>query len=214
MKKLKMLSLIIFGFVVLSGCCESPSLNPNDHIFEINQFPLAVGNEWVYQFIDSTKNEIGKDTTLKILIDTVSLKIISKEIKDNNTIYNCIVTGKYPIHNDTGKFVYLKNKIEYQNNNGNSFLGFILHFPLKVGNIWSETFAEYFVKSINSTIQVLDKKYSNSYLLSVIGGTPNTISQLSLSISPGVGVLKIYSSSDDYFKKISTTISIIKFIKA
>ena len=155
-----------------------------EEIFELQNFPLNVGDSWVYKRLNLNDSTID---TVSILISNISnltndSTLIKTQLNANNAL-------------DSGYFVIYDSVLTFNNNPNSSnfaYLDFKLKFPLDSGNKWIgfkivdtvKVVDSYQLDSFNN-ISLPQKKVfdiSSEYQI------PNSSAGYNMSLSPDVGI--------------------------
>jgi hypothetical protein len=121
----KGISVSVLLVLLIIGCSDDDNPVQSNPVFTMNQFPMAVGNKWVYTVVD----------TILQTADTVSVLAFDTTTLFNGEFANVwlITDTRYEMHidfvsvvGDTVKFYRDRSSIPYR----------IYVFPIEVGQSW------------------------------------------------------------------------------
>jgi hypothetical protein len=192
---MKTYQIVLFWTIILVICivfsCNPeneiiPEEPPKDVTFEIDEFPLAVGNKYRYSVIETGTR----------YVDTLTMEIIDS--KEGEFYVNLQRWKIFGGKQDSALFKLSSNEISYKGLNTQTnysfFSDFKLKFPMKVGSKWVQSFPGDTIRviSIADSIVYFDRKYFDVFFLKRIYVDNALGIRLiqTLEIKPGIGILK------------------------
>jgi hypothetical protein len=150
MESVKFSVALIFVFSII--CCKKPMNNPG---LSLQNFPLAIGDKWVYQVIDSS----GASPS----IDTETIIVTFKNTYPNDSVVYFTQTTLNNIAVDSGTIIASNNFLSYRYTNFyySLFNDLEILFPLALNETWLGN--NFKVSGANISINTLGNTYTNVY---------------------------------------------------
>ncbi|MEQ8360288.1 MAG: hypothetical protein RH860_12425 [Cytophagales bacterium] len=128
------INALIFGcsFLLIFSCNSKKDSSPSplvvDKTFQKSDYPLEVGNYWIYK-----RFNLNDSTT-----DTVKIEIVSKDIISADSAEYEVLIFKNALKQDSGIYLVSDSNITFLSSNtiNSSFYSFDLKFPLTPGDLW------------------------------------------------------------------------------
>lgn len=146
MKRLILLPILL---ILLIAGCKKQTSQPSTP-FTMADFPLTVGNYWVYSRYDATPN----------VRDTVTLSLISKYVIGDTTKY--IFTQNSPSRIDTSVLAAYRDTICIISATGEMPFQYISVYPLINNSYWSDST---YTCSLTNPLMVNNSTYNNIYAI-------------------------------------------------
>jgi len=177
--------LIATWTVLVIAACKKNDQSLGDVSLKSTEFPLAVGDKWVYQV-----NDYNSNTS-----DTITLAITgSQSLPGNTTSYRCDIT----IHGavvDSGTWLADGKIFTYQGLNPNSYSYFgniKLQFPCTTGGNWPGIYPTDTVRLISriDSTAILGREYHPVFSLRRSFQLQGNYSQVqNVLIAPNIGII-------------------------
>ena len=198
-------SLFFLWILIFLGCNKTTNNSPN---LSISDYPMALGDKWVYQVIDS-----GRQVPVT---DTISIEVIGKTIYHNDSIVYNTQTIRGGTVVDSGVVIFSISGIDYEYTDisGSLFPDLYLSFPLHQGQTWFSkivTSESYQVLATGQTATILAKPYTGINQIYRADQRNRGVLRSTIYVCPQIGI--IYKSLDyyDFGITIRTTIKLISY---
>ena len=171
--------------LLAAACKKSNSKTASQANLTAAEFPLAVGDQWVYQVMDFYQN-----TT-----DTLILSVIGMQtLPDGGRNYRCNIHENGALV-DSGAYIVDKDTVSYQGLNPNfySYFGdFKFQFPFHSGSQWVGAYPEDTVRVISEidSTKILGQEYRHVFSLKRAFGLQGNYSLVQfMLVAPNIGVV-------------------------
>ena len=180
------LALIAGGLLLLTAACHKSDSGPAGQAnLTAGEFPLAVGDKWVYQVMDFLQN-----TT-----DTITLSITGVQtLPDGGKNYHCDIVQNGALV-DSGAYIVDNDTVSYHGLNPNfySYFGdFKLQFPFHSGSKWMGLYTLDTMRVISEmdSTKVLGKEYRHVFSLKRAFALQGNYSMVQfMLVAPNIGVI-------------------------
>lgn len=171
--------------LLTAACKKSNPTTAGQANLTAAEFPLAVGDQWVYQVMDFYEN-----TT-----DTLTLSVTGMQtLSDGGKNYRCNILENGALV-DSGAYVVDKDTVSYQGLNPNSysyFGDFKFQFPFHSGSQWVGLYPEDTVRVISEidSTKILGREYQHVFSLKRAFALQGNYSMVQfMVVAPNIGVV-------------------------
>jgi hypothetical protein len=171
--------IAILSLLVLSNSCKKTDSFAG---IAIQDYPIAVGNKWIYKVVDNTFR----------VTDTMTISVVSQSNYSNDSIVYYTKTTIKNVAVDSGLIIKSSNGYTYAYSNPIFCLFSDIHlsFPITNHATWEGQNSTDILQidTMNYSSTILGNTYTNLCVLNRHESSPSSIHQIT-QISPGIGVV-------------------------